>query len=266
MTAKLARDYPERSTAMLRAFGRHLDRASLAGGAAAAISAALVSLIAPRESPGYLVPVISAIVGAVVGLTVARLSIPNGPWRAFQAFSWLGRSEMDRFQARTASKVPIRRPDQEAWLETHPPTPAFRFARIEILAFLGRLDEARAELGDVVATEPGQAFERATLAQYIGWLSDGDPRLAELRAAVTDLPLDADLRRAADVTIAVADARDRFMHADPAWSLPLEAVLPSLGSAPSWVVWRDTWRPMATVYLFVGFVAAAITSLLVALP
>ena len=68
MTAKLARDYPERSTAMLRAFGRHLDRASLAGGAAAAISAALVSLILLSEPPGYLAPIMSAIVGALVGV------------------------------------------------------------------------------------------------------------------------------------------------------------------------------------------------------
>ena len=266
MTAYIARDFPERSTAMARGFGRVLDRATLAGGLVAAGTAIVFSITTralPPWEPGLLA---GAVIGAIAGLAVMRLLIPAGLLRAFEAFSWLGRTEVDRFEARTGSKVPVHRPDVERWLQDNSPGPALHLGRVEILAYIGRLEEARAELDHVVVTGPELEFERATLLQYIGWLTDGDARIEELRAAVADLALDAHHRRAADVTIAVARARERFMGADPAWALPLAEVRPSLGSAASRVVLRDTWRPAAIMYLFIALVAGALASLLPGLP
>jgi hypothetical protein len=114
----------------------------------------------------------------------------------------------------------------------------------------------------MTVTGPELAFERASLAQYIGWLTDGDARIDELRAEVADLPLDAHYRHAADVTIALADARERFMRADPEWSRPLEAVRPSLGKAPARVVLRDTYRPLAIIYFLIALLVASLASLL----
>jgi hypothetical protein len=262
VTERIARDYPERSTALLRGFGGRLDRAALAGGVASALSAGVVAVAVRVVVQPYLAPLVAAVVGALVGVAVARLAVPAPLLQAFEAFSWLGRAEVDRFEARTGGKVPIRRSDQERWLDTHPASSAFRLPRIEMLAFVGRLDEARAELEKVVETEPDLAFERATLAQYVDWLTDGNPRLEALRASAAELPLDAPARQAAMAGIAVADARDRFMRGDADWSRPLRDVRPSLGRAASRVVWRDTWLRLGMIYLVLAFAVGAFTFLL----
>jgi hypothetical protein len=243
-----------------------LDRASLVGGAVAVVVACLSSLALLSGASLLLGPPIGAVLGTIVGLAVARLQIPTGLLRAWEAFSWLGRAEMDRFTARTGSRVPVKRPDIERWLAENPPTPPVQLGRIELLAFVGRLDEARAELERLEVTGTDVAFERASLAQYVGWLTDGDPRIEELRAAVADLPLDASYRRAADVTVAIAEARDRYMRADPAWSQPLQAVRPSLGGGAASVVRRDTWRPLAILYLAITLTGALLICLLAILP
>lgn len=262
MTGNIARDFPDRSTTMLRGFGRVLDRAAFVGGVVA-VALAIVIAVATSTSLPYLVsPIVGALIGAAAGLAVERLLLPGPFLRAYEAFSWLGRAEMDRFEARTGSKVPVHRPDIEQWLADNPPSPAMQVGRIEFLGFLGRLEEARAELADMTVTGPELAFERASLAQYIGWLTDGDPRIDELRAAVADLPLDAHYRHAAHVTIALAEARDRFTRADPAWSRPLAEVRPSLGKAPARVVLRDTFRPLAMIYFVIALLVAALASLL----
>jgi hypothetical protein len=267
MTERIAGDFPERSTTLLRGFGRVLDRAALVGGAVAVAVAIViaVALLAVFPFPFLFGPLVAALIGAAVGLAVERLLLPRDFLRAYEAFSWLGRAEMDRFEARTGSKVPVHRPGMEQWLAENPPSPAMQAGRIELLGFLGRLDEARAELANMTVTGPELAFERASLAQYIGWLTDGDARIDELRASVADLSLDAHYRHAADVTIALADARERFMRADPAWTRPLQDVRPSLGGAPARVVLRDTFRPLAILYFVLALLVAALASLLAVL-
>ena len=250
---------------MLRGFGRPLDRASRVGGVVAVASAAALSVALASSVLPLVVPIVGAVLGMIIGLAIARLLIPNALMRAYEAFSWLGRAEMNRWVARTGSKVPVKRPDMERWLDEHPATSAFRLSRIELLAFIGRLDEARTELEDVVATSPDLALERAILVRYIGWLTDGDARLVEFRATLAGLTLDPDQRRVADVTLAAADARDRYMRADPAWWRPLEDVRPSLGGAAARVVPRDTWRPRAILYLSFGVIAGVVASLIWAL-
>lgn len=262
MTERIARDFPERSVTMLRGFGRVLDRAALVGGVAAVAVSTIVSVAALNVLPFLIGPIVGAVVGAAVGLAVERGLLPGGFLRAYESFSWLGRLEMDRFEARTGSKVPVRRADIERWLADNPPSPAMQVGRIELLAFLGRLDEARAELAGMTVTTPELAFERASLAQYVGWLTDGDPRIDDLRSEIADIPLDAHYRQAADVTIALADARERFMRADPDWAWPLEDVRPSLGKAPGAVVLRDTFRPLAILYVVLALLVAGLASLL----
>ena len=262
MTERIAREYPDRSTTMLRGFGRVLDRAALAGGVAAVAVSAVISVTLSAVLPFLIGPIVGALVGAAVGLAVERLLLPRDFLRAYEAFSWLGRAEMDRFEARTGSKVPVRRSDIERWLADNPPSSAMQAGRIELLAFLGRLDEARAELAGMTVTTPELAFERASLAQYVGWLTDGNAQIGALRSEIADLPLDAHDRQAADVTIALAEARDRFMRDDPAWARPLEDVRPSLGSAPGRVVVRDTFRPLAILYFVLALLVAGLASLL----
>jgi hypothetical protein len=110
------------------------------------------------------------------------------------------------------------------------------------------------------------ASERASLVQYVGWLSDGDARLAALRATLAGLPLEEPARREADVTVAIADARARFMRGDADWSRPLQSVRPSLGRAASRVVWRDTWGQLVALYLVIGLIVGGAATVLLPLP
>ena len=264
MTGHIAREYPERSTALLRGFGGTLDRATTAGMAGAAVVAFVISLA--TRSVGPLNLVLGAVAGAVAGLALARLMVPTGLMDAFEAFSWMGRGEIERFKARTGGNVPLRPPDQHRWLDTHPPTAGNQLPRIEVLAFIGRLDEAQAELGDVSATEPFTAYERASLVQYVGWLSDGDARLDELRASLEGLPLDERGRREAEVTLAIAEARQRFMAGEADWWRPLQAVRPVLGRAATRVVVRDTWGQLALLYSVIGLLVGVVAYLLLPTP
>ena len=262
MTARIARDYPERSTAMLRGFGGPLDRSAIVGVVVCVVATVIVSIAARPIVRVDLAPLVGAVAGAVVGLVVARLAIPAGLYKAYETFSWMGRAEVDRFESRTGGKVPLRRPDQERWLVDHPPASAYEISRIEVLAFLGYLDQAREELQDVAATDPSTAFERASLVQYIDWLSDGDSRLDALRATLAGLDLEGRQRLEAEVMIGVADARERFMRGETDWWRPLEIARPSLGAAASRVTWRDRWLRLAVLYVVIGFIAGAPTFLL----
>ena len=61
--------------------------------------------------------------------------------------------------------------------------------------------------------------------------------------------------------VALAESRDRFMAGDPEGLAPLEAARSSLGSAPTAVILRDTWLPVAAAYLLIGFAASMVVSL-----
>lgn len=247
--------------AMVRAFGPVLQRAQIVG-ALVAVALAIAWVVVGGDSAREILSmVVVAAVAGVVGTVVAILVVPGRVRRAFEAFSWLGRSEVDRFQARTGGSVPVGTDGIAAWLAEHPATPAMLLPRIEILAFVGRFDEARAELA-MVAPDPVTAFERASLTQYIDWIETGQPGVAELRAAAEPVaPATAD-RLAADVTVALAEARDLAVRSDPGWTAPLEAVRPLLGWAPWPVVLRDTWSKAAIAFTLVALIAAFGASLL----
>jgi hypothetical protein len=248
--------FPERSVAMVRAFSPVLQRALLISGVIAAVVAILaMRLVADRVSDA-LGPPLVALVGAVVGVTIGFLSVPSPLRRAFEAYSWLGRTEMDRFEARTGGPVPTKPGDIERWLAGTPSTSATQMGRIEVLAFVGRYDDARAELD---ALRPGSSedlFEAASLRQYIDWLETGVADHSALAAAVERLPMGSPARRMGDVNVALAAARVRFMARDPGWSEALQAVRPALGRAPAVVALRDTWIKFGAIVFTVGLVVS----------
>ena len=253
MTTDELQTFPDRSVAMIRAFSL-LERALLICAAVAVVIAVLVTPFVADRLPAAQVGV--AAVGALLGVAAAYLSVPTGIRRAFEAYSWLGRTEMDRFAERTGTTVPTKSADIERWLASTPATPATRMGRIEVLAFIGRYEEAGAELADVQPTTPAERFEAASLRQYIDWLATGQNDTTDLSFAAAELPRGSLERRMADVNLALADARVRWMARDPAWSQSLQAVRPSLGRDASIVVLRDTWSKFAGI----AFVAALVVS------
>lgn len=250
---------PVRNVAMVRAFSPMLDRALLVGGALAIVVSILLTPFVADALPSPSQPIVTAVVGALVGTIAAFLSFPSRFRRTFEAYSWLGRTESDRFRARTGSPVPVKPADVERWLATTPSTPATRLPRGEVLAFVARYDDARAEIQEVEASSAEEAMELASLRQYIAWLEDGTIELDELTAATARLPMGSTERAMGHVTIALAESRRGFVEGDPRWFVPLETVRTSLGRAPSIVVARDTWLKFAVLF----FIAALATSILV---
>ncbi len=131
----------------------------------------------------------------------------------------------------------------------------------ELLAFVGRSEDARRELA-TLEPSPATAFEHASLIQYIDWLDTGASGLDDLRRAAGMVGGDSGARRAADVTVALAEARERAVRNDAEWFAPLEAVRGRLGLAPRRVVLRDTWGKAGVASTLVAFIAAMGASLL----
>ncbi len=262
MTDQWVERLPDRTVAMIRAFSPALNRSILVGGA---LAVAVGILGTPLLSTGLPTPVeviMAAVLGGAIGLIVAYLAFPARTRRAFETFSWLGRAEVDRFQQRTGGPVPSKPEDVEHWLVRTQSTPSTRLPRAEILAFIGRYEQARAEIVDVSSDSPEDAVELASLRQYIGWLEHGTVDTSELAAAAEALPAGSEGRAMAAVTIALAEARDRFIRREPGWSEPLEAARPPLGRAPSMVAWRDTWSKLGGLFFIAALIAAIVVLLL----
>jgi hypothetical protein len=262
MTSRLVRGLPERSTAMVRAFGPLLDRALYLGLGVAIVAAALLTIAVGEQLPVAVRPLVIAIVAAVVGLLTARASMPAAALRAWETFSWLGRAEMDRFVARTGGPVPTKPATMVRWLTAYPPTPENSLPRAEVLAFLGRTEEARRSLDLVPADTPSAAFELTAMRQHLDWLDGAPVDEHALTAAADRLGDDGPERRTAEVSIAVALARQRFVDGDPGWFEPLERARPGLGRAPGRVTMRDTWRAWALIVGVAAFVVSALLSML----
>jgi hypothetical protein len=254
------RSYPERSTAIVRAFGPVLQRSSVGGALVAATMAVAWIFLRPELGP-IPEPLVAAPVAGAVATAVAFLLVPRRVHRAFEAFSWLGRLELDRFRERTGGPAPASAEQIDAWFAAHPLAPAVVLPRVELLAFVGRYDDARRELATL---EPSleTAFERASLIQYIDWLETGAPGVDDLRWAAGTAGQGSEARLVADVTVALAEARERAVRDDPEWFAPLETVRGRLGLAPRRVVLRDTWGKAGVAFTLVGFIAGMGASLL----
>jgi hypothetical protein len=255
--------YPERSVAIVRAFQRPLKRAVSAGAVVGfVVVLLLVGARLDERFPGTIGIVAIGFIGGLAGLSVAMLAVPLRLRRAFDVYSWLGHDEVRRFRERTGGPVPVGRAAMDQWLATTPPTPAMRLPRVELLAFVGRFDDARAELETVPAADPDVRFEIAALRQYIDWLEHERTDVDELHVAARALPAGSIERQAADVTLALVDARMRLVRGNAAWSAPLEQVRGELGWAPWRATLLDTWRPVGGLYLLAALIATVIAVVL----
>lgn len=202
-------------------------------------------------------------VGAVMGLLVARAVFPRHLAPAFEAFSWLGRFELDRFVRRTGGRFPTDPGKLAQWLAALPETEENRLARVEVLAFMGRTDEARVVLdGAPPAADPAERMERVSLAHYVDWLAGGAADTGPLREAVADLRPGSRERAMGDVSLALAEARDRAAGGREGWWAPLVTVRPRLGREPLRVTWRDIWLPVLLAFVGMALAGSLVAFLL----
>ena len=242
------------------ALGGPLKRASWVAGISASLLTLALSAALGGQSSILLVPVVAAI-AAIGGALLGALTMPPKSRRAFETFAWLGRREMNRFADRTGTPVPTHPVAVERWLQENPRSSATAYGRLELLAMLGRTDEAMAEqaLLPRPATD-AEAVEQALARRFTAFIASGAADESELDALEARLPPDSELGLELLVGRAIGEARSRLAGARDDWRDPLLAVRPRLGWAATMTVVRDLWSKIAILMFFValaiGLVAA----------
>jgi hypothetical protein len=234
------------------ALGGPLKRASWVAGISASLFALVLAAVLGGQSSILVVPVIAAI-AAIGGALLAAVTMPPKSRRAFETFAWLGRREMTRFSDRTGTAVPTDPAAAERWLQQNPRSSATSFGRLELLAMLGRTDEAAAEQGLLAgpATDE-EAVEQALARRFTAFIATGAADETELDALQARLPPDTELGLELRVARAIGEARSRLAAARDDWRDPLLAVRPRLGWAATMTTVRDVWSKMASLLFFVA--------------
>lgn len=249
-----------RGLLMASAFGGALGRSISVGLIGAAVAGAFVGLAAPG---GFFVwaVILAGAAAVIAGSGVAILVVPRRLRLAYEAYAWLGRRELDRFQARTASSAPSDPAAAVAWLDEHVRSATTAAARIELLTMLGRYPEAEAEY--VLLAPPAdddERVERAGLRTFLTFAATGELEQGDLEALVTRLDPRSGVGLEAATLLALGEARLRRDRDDPAWPEPLVAVRRRLGSAAFAVTVRDTWSRALLPYGIVGAICGAMAA------
>jgi hypothetical protein len=225
---------------------------------ASVIAVGLIGLPQPLEF------VAMVVVATLVGSEVRLVARPTRARRAYEAFSWLGEWEFERVQRLTGRDVPTSAGAAEHWLERMPDRPDSRWIRVEILALLNRLDEARRFAETMPEGTPYERFERTHALDYVDWMAGGPGDPGAVRAAAAEIdPADADTVLRAEVAIAVRDAARRSAAGDVDGGLePFLAVRDRLGSRADGQLRRALWGR----YLPVSAVSSAVLALIASPP
>jgi hypothetical protein len=219
----------------------------------------LVTLtLAGDALPLLLVPVVPAVT-SLIGVAVGVLVIPRTSRRAFETFAWLGRREMNRFRERTGSTVPSDPAAVQRWLLDNPRSSATAWARLELLAVLGRTDEAAAEEAMMPPpTSDEAAVEHALARRFTTFIATGLVDDRELDELVPRLRPGSGVELELAVARAIGHARAMIAAGRDDWRNPLLEVRPRLGWAPVRTVTRDLWVKIWAMSFFVGLAIAAL--------
>jgi hypothetical protein len=176
--------------------------------------------------------------------------------RAFEAFSWLGEHELDRWTALTGGPAVPGPRDFRRWMLATPESAENRWMRSDILAFEGRLDEARTVALAIPDDAPSDRVERESLLAMIDWLEGGPGDAAAVRSAADAIqPPDGDERLRAEVAVAMTETRHRLGTGDPDAIEPMLAVRDRLGSRADGqlrrVIRRRLWPAILRIALLV---------------
>jgi hypothetical protein len=249
-----------RGVLVSRAIGGPLNRVNWVAGVSAVLFVLVLSTLLGAGSSFLLLPVLAAI-GAIAGVTLGVATMPAKSRRAFETFAWLGRREMNRFQARTGTKVPTTPETAQRWLEANPRSSATAFGRLELLAMLGRTDEADAEQALLPPpTTDEDAVEQALARRYTTFIATGTADTSELDSLEARLRPHTELMLELLVGRAILEARGRLDRGREDWRDPLVAVRPRLGSAATMTVVRDLWIKIALLMFFVALAVGVVTA------
>jgi hypothetical protein len=179
------------------------------------------------------------------------LLVPPASRRAYESFAWLGRREMNRFKARTGTRVPTNPAAIQRWLTDNPRSPATAWARLELLSVLGRTDESMAEQAMLPAPASDEdAVEHALSRRLTTFIATGTLDDREVDELAGRLPPTSEAALELAVARAIGVTRLRIATGREDWRDPLLEVRPRLGRAATMTVVRDLWLKIwATVFL-----------------
>jgi hypothetical protein len=248
-----------RGTLVATALGGPLKRASWVAGISASLLVLLLSTVVDGQSSILVVPVAAAI-AAITGAILAAATMPPKSRRAFETFAWLGRREMTRFAGRTGTPVPTDPAAVERWLQDNPFTSATAFGRLELLAMLGRTDEAAAEQALMPPpTTDAELVEQALARRFTLFIATGTADESEVDALEARLPPETELGLELLVARAIGESRSRLAAGRDDWRDPLLAVRPRLGWAATMTTVRDLWSKIAILLFFVALAIGLVT-------
>jgi hypothetical protein len=232
--------------------GGPLQRATWVSGIVSIVATlVLVTALGDRYSV-VLAPVV-AVIATALGVGLAFLTMPRRSRRAFETFAWLGRREIDRFRERTGSSVPTDPAGVERWLIDNPRSSATAFPRLELLAILGRTDEAFGEQALMPPpTTDAEAVEHALARRFTAFIATGQPDESELDALEARLPAHSDAGLELAAARAIGEARMRRAAGREDWRDPMLAVRPRLGRAATMTMVRDVWWKLALTELILS--------------
>ena len=216
------------------------------------IGVALVGLPFPLE------PIAQVGLATLAGNATRIVARPARARRAYEAFSWLAEWEVARVRQLTGMGPPLTKRGAATWYEKVPRRPDTAWIRVEILALLERLDEARAVVDEMPTGTPYERFERAHAIEFLDWMAgrtDGDPASLEAAAAEIDPSDEGHLR--ARVAIAIREAARIAADRGPELALePLLRIRDTLGSRADNQLVRALWGR----YLPLSFVTALVVT------
>ena len=264
-----SRDGPPEPRVMVitRAFQREISLGPVPYPEALATPAALlvligVSAVADRVALSSLIGLMIAVpLAAVVGTETWYWVLSPRLRHAMEGFSVLGAWEVRRWKRTASRTVPTTPAAARRWLVEYPETPENRWARVELLFWVGQYDEARAVVGRLPDDTELHRFDRVVQATFVDWVLHGETSLADLRAAAdTYGRAGPDEARLAAAQVAYAEAQ-RAEALDRDWTEPLVALRNSV--EPRHRAWhRDIWWPRFRMELLVlGGLALVILTL-----
>jgi hypothetical protein len=202
-----------------------------------------------------------ALLFMVVSTELWYLAFPGSARGAWSGFAYVGHLEQERWRATTGTEPPNTAKKFHEWLRDNVERPETRWAHAELLAVVGRLDEARAMALRIEAETPAEAFDREAMLDYIEWIDGGEIDFeARLREADTIGMPESRERLFARGLATIALARDRA-QAGGDWKTPLEKFADETGRS-GWGSFRaDTRRRRMMASLVLGLVVAAVFTL-----
>jgi len=207
---------------------------------------------------------------AVLGGAVAYCLIATELWYvafprhlrgAWEAFAYVGHIEMERFRASCGTPVPNTEAKFHAWLRDNPERPETRWAHAELLAVVGRTEEARSIAERIPTSTPSEEFSRRLTLDYIDWIEGAEVDLGARVREADEIGADgSDERRLARGLAVWALARDRA-DAGADWKKPLEDFRRDIGGIGWEWIRQDSHRQRLLNTFALGLVVSILASL-----